>query len=321
MRSQSELFGKYIGIDVSKRELHVALTAEGPVWVIQNDAEGVAKLIERLSDLEPELIVVEPTGGYELPLAGTFAVAKLPVAIVNARQIRDLAKAANKLAKNDKIDAMNIAFFAERMRPEPRPLADAETMQVDALIRRRKQLQENLQAEESRLRTALVPRERTSLQRHIDWLGQEFKSVEKELQDVIKASPLWRVKAELLRSVPGVGKVLCGTLLGGLPELGRLNRGEIAALVGIAPLNNDSGTMRGQRHIRGGRHDVRRALFCATRVSIDSAYNPILNEAYARLTASGKPRRVAIVACMRKLLIILNAILRTNTPWSTDLHA
>jgi transposase len=321
MKGQSELFGKYIGIDISKDELHVALTAEGPVWVIKNDAAGVAKMIERLAELKPELIVMEPTGGYELPLAGTFAVAGLSVAIVNARQIRDFARGAGKLVKNDTIDAMIIAFFAERMRPEPRPLADAETMHIDALIRRRKQLQENLLAEENRLRTALVALERVSLQRHIDWLKQEFKSVEKELQVAIKASPLWRVKAELLRSVPGVGKVLCGTLLGGLPELGRLNRGEIAALVGLAPFNHDSGTMRGQRHIRGGRHDVRKALFCATRVSINSKYNPLLNEAFARLHAAGKPKRVAIVACMRKLLVILNAILRTNTPWSPELHA
>lgn len=319
MTKQENSERKYIGIDISKSTLHVAVGSDGAVWEIANDADGVAQMIERLVKLGPELIVMEPSGGYEIPLAGVLGLAKLPVAVVNARQIRDLAKAMGRLAKTDKIDARMIALFGERLRPEPRALADEETMRVDAFIRRRKQLQEDLQREENRLRTALVPSERESLSRHIDWLRGEFKVVEKTLRTVIEASPVWRAKSELLLSVPGVGKILTATLLGGLPELGTLNRGEIAALVGVAPMNHDSGTLRGQRHIRGGRHDVRKALYCATRVSVDHGYNPVLLEDYERLRKAGKPRKVVLVACMRKLLTILNAIVRANTPWRPSL--
>lgn len=321
MSEQKNPERKYIGIDISKATLHVAVGSNGAVWEIANDAAGVAELIKRLTALDPELIIMEPSGGYEIPLAGVLGVAKLPVAVVNARQIRDLAKAMGQLAKTDKIDARMIALFGERVRPEPRVLADEETMRVDAFIRRRKQLQEDLIREANRLRTALIPGERESLQRHIAWLTSEFKAVEKSMRAVVEASPVWRAKSSLLLSVPGIGKVTATALLGGLPELGKLNRGEIAALVGVAPINHDSGTMRGQRRIRGGRHDVRKALFCATRVAVDQGYNAVLCEEYVRLKAAGKPRNVVLVACMRKLLVILNAILRTNTPWTPSLRA
>jgi transposase len=317
----TELKNEYIGIDISKATLHVAIGSTGAVWEVRNDSQGVEELTQKLLAMKPALIVMEPSGGYELPLAGVFSVAKLPLAVVNARQIRDFAKAAGKLAKTDKIDARVIALFGERMRPEPRALADAETTKLDALIRRRKQLQEDLHREENRLRTAFVPAERVSLERHIEWLTAEFKGVEKTLKVVLEESPLWRAKSELLLSVPGVGRVLTMSLLGGLPELGTLNRGEIAVLAGVAPLNHDSGTMRGQRHIRGGRHDVRKALYCATKISVDLGYNPLLGEHYTRLRAAGKPRKVALVACMRKLLTVLNSMVRTNTTWQSPVSA
>lgn len=261
---------------------------------------------------------MEPTGGYEIPLAAALAAARLPVAVVNARQIRDFARAVGRLAKTDKIDAKVLAEFGEAVKPEPRPLKDEQTMEIDSLVRRRKQLQENKISEENRLRTALHKRERASIQRHIGWIDQELKDIEKTLDQAIKASPIWRAADKLIQSIPGVGRVLSMTLLAGLPELGQLSRTAIAALVGVAPFNCDSGRARGERHIRGGRHDIRRALYATTRAAVSFGYNPLLADYYARLRASGKTDKVALVACMRKLLIILNAMMKSNTPWSNS---
>ena len=317
MTQTNDSKGPYIGIDISKDNLHVAFGSRGTVVEVKNTPEGIAGLIGELQEARPQLIVMEPTGGYEIPLAAALAAAQLPIAVVNARQIRDFARAKGRLAKTDKIDAAVIAGFGEAFEPEPRPLKDEQTMEIDSLVRRRKQLQENQISENNRLRTALHKRERASLERHIDWLGQELKSVEKELQRLIKDSPIWREADKLLQSVPGVGRVLSMTLLAGLPELGKLGRSAIAALVGVAPFNCDSGKMRGERHIRGGRHDIRRALYSTTRAAVSLRYNSTLAEYYARLRAAGKPDKVAIVACMRKLLVILNAMVRTHSRWST----
>jgi transposase len=306
----------YVGIDISKDTLHVALGSRGRVFEVKNTSARVEALIEELKALRPQLIVMEPTGGYEIALAAALAAAQLPVAVVNARQIRDFARAKGQLAKTDKIDAAVIAEFGEVFKPEPRPLKDEKATELDSLVRRRKQLQENLISEQNRLRTVLHRRERQSLERHIAWIDAELKAIEKELRQCICESPIWREADKLLQSVPGVGKVLSTTLLGGLPELGKVSRSAIAALVGVAPYNSDSGRHRGERHIRGGRHDIRRALYCATRAAVSLRHNQPLAAYYERLRASGKSDKVALVACMRKLLVILNSMFRTGTPWA-----
>lgn len=306
----------YVGIDISKETLHVAIGSSGNAFETENKPAAIATLIDRLQALKPALIVMEPTGGFEIPLAAAMAAAELPVAIVNARQIRDFAKAKGRLAKTDKIDAKVIAEFGETFKPDPRPLKDDQTMEIDSLVRRRKQLQENKISEENRLRSAFRKRERQSMERHIDWITQELKDIEKALDRAIKESPIWRATDKLIQSIPGVGRVLSMTLLAGLPELGQLSRTAIAALVGVAPFNCDSGKHRGERHIRGGRHDIRKALYATTRAAINFRYNPLLVDYHARLRASGKTEKVALVACMRKLLVILNAMVKSNRAWS-----
>lgn len=308
----------HIGIDVSQETFHVAYGARGRVVEVANTPDAISTLISELLNLQPALIVMEPTGGFEIPLAAALAAAQLPVAVVNARQIRDFAKAKGRFAKTDKIDAAVIAEFAEVFQPKPRPLKDEQTMELDSLVRRRKQLQENQFSEENRLRTALHKRERLSIERHVAWIRQELKDIEKTLRETIKASPIWRETDKLIQSVPGVGKTLSMALIGGLPELGKLSRAAIAALVGVAPFNCDSGKRRGERHIRGGRHDIRRALFNTTRAAVNLGYNPLLVEYYSRLRAAGKPVNVALVGCMRKLLVILNSMVRTRASWANN---
>lgn len=323
MTKNAELENQYIGIDISKDTLHVAIGTRGRVSEIDNTQTAISNLIEQLKVIRPALIVMEPTGGYEIPVAATLAAAGFAVAVVNARQIRDFANAKNRLAKTDRIDARVIAEFAEAIKPEPRPLKDEETMAIDSLVRRRKQLQENQISEKNRLRTAFHKREQQSLERHIAWISQELKDIEKELQRAITSSPIWRETDKLLQSVPGVGKVLSMTLLAGLPELGKLGRGAIAALVGVAPFACDSGksskrSKPGGRHIRGGRHDIRKALYATTRAAVCRGYNPLLAEYYTRLRGAGKTDKVALVACMRKLLVILNSMVRANTSWTIN---
>jgi transposase len=302
----------FIGIDVAKAQLEFACRPGRATGVIANDERGITALVARCRALVPTLIVCEATGGYEAPLVAALATAGLPVVVANPRQVRDFAKATGQLAKTDALDAQILALFAERVRPMPRPLPDAAVEALDALLTRRRQLVEMLTAERNRLLVARAT-VRRDLQQHIRFLERRLRDADDDLHLAVKASPLWRVKDDLLQSVPGVGRVVSLTLLAELPELGRLSHKEIAALVGVAPLNRDSGTLRGKRLVYGGRAPVRAALYMAALVA--SRYNPVIRTFYRRLRAAGKPAKVALTACMRKLLTILNAIARDGAPW------
>lgn len=302
----------YVGIDVSKEYLDVALLPSRKKRREVNDEAGILKLTERLKKLAPALVVLEPTGGLEAPVAGALAAEGLPVAIVNARQIRDYARATGKLAKTDGVDALVMAEFAQAVKPEVRPLRDEEAEEMKATVARRRQLLEMLTTEKNRLaisRKQIKP----SILAHIEYLKRELGDINKDLRRMVESSPVWREKDDLLQSVPGVGRVLSVTLLAELPELGSLNRREIASLVGVAPFNRDSGYMRGKRRIWGGRAHIRAVLYMAALVG--ARYNPVIKAFYERLLAKGKAKKVALVACMRKLLTIMNAILRTRRPW------
>ena len=303
----------FVGIDVSKDRLDVAVRPTGEAWQVPYDLQGISSLTGRLRELTPHLVVVEATGGMELVLVGELAAAQLPVAVVNPRQVRDFARAAGKLAKTDALDAQVLAHFAEAMNPEPRPLPDASTQELGALVARRRQLVGMITAEKNRVRTA-TQRIRPKVQEHIRWLEENLEELDRDLGDFMRSSPMWKDKDELLRSTPGVGPVLSMTLLSDLPELGALNRGEIAALVGVAPFNRDSGTLRGKRTVWGGRSQVRAALYMAALVA--TRYNPVLRDFYQRLCAAGKPKKVALTACMRKLLTILNVMVKHHSHWN-----
>ena len=301
-----------VGIDVSKGPLDVAILPEGEVWSVTNDEEGITQVVKRLKSLRPRLVVLEATGGMETALVGAAATARLPVVVVNPRQVRDFAKSVGALAKTDAIDARVLARFAEAVRSEVRPFKDKEASQFSALLARRRQLVEMLTAEKNRLGTApqaIHP----SIEEHIEWLEQRLTDINGKLKKTIKQSPVWRAKEQLLRTAPGVGPVLSATLVAGLPELGALNRKQIAALVGVAPFNRDSGTYRGRRCIWGGRGSIRAVLYMATLAA--TRFNPVIRAFYLRLCAAGKERKVALTACMRKLLTILNAMAKTGTPW------
>jgi len=302
----------YVGIDVAKERLDVAPRPVGAGWQVANDERGVVELVARLDQLRPALVVLEATGGMELPLVGALAAAGLPVVVINPRQAREFAKATGRLAKTDAIDAQVLAHFAEAVRPRLRPLADAAAQELSALMTRRRQLIEMLTAERNRLRTA-APAVRPDIQEHIRWLERRLADLDGDLSQTIRSSDIWREKDDLLQSAPGVGPVVSTTLLADLPELGALNRKEIAALVGVAPLNRDSGTLRGRRTVWGGRSKVRSALYMATLVATQR--NPVIRIFYQRLLSAGKPKKVALTACMRKLLTILNAMSRSRTPW------
>jgi transposase len=304
--------GAFVGIDVAQAHLDVAVRPRGDAWRVAHDDTGIGALVERLRALGPALVVLEATGGLEGPLAGALAAAGLPAAIVNPRQVRDFARATGRLAKTDRLDAAVLAHFAQAVRPPVRPLPAATEQALRGLVARRRQLLEMLVAERNRRRTVL-PQLRAELDEHIAWLERRLQQLDRELGEALRASPLWRAQEDLLRSVKGVGPVLSATLLTELPELGRLDRRQIAALVGVAPLSRDSGTWRGKRTCWGGRAAVREALYMAALVA--SRFNPVLRAVYQRLLARGKPKKVALVACMRKLLILLNAILAHRTPW------
>ncbi|MBI2855728.1 MAG: IS110 family transposase [Chloroflexi bacterium] len=306
----------FIGIDVSKAHLDVAVLPTGQGWRESNDEAGRTRLVEQISALTPALVVLEATGGLEAPLAGALGVAKVPVAVVNPRQVRDFAKALGLLAKTDTLDAQVIAQFAQRVRPTPRPLPDAQAQELSALLTRRRQLIQMRTAEENRFSRTALPALRREIQEHLDWLEERLTRLDDDLGNRLRESPLWHEKEDLLKSVPGVGPVLSSTLLAELPELGALDRKQIAALVGVAPVNHDSGRRRGQRHIRGGRAQVRSVLYMATIAS--TRCNPVIRSFYQRLCAQGKPKKVALVASMHKFLIILNAILRHRTPWNPN---
>lgn len=310
----------FVGIDVAKQDLAIHLRPSDEHFSVTNDERGVRKLVTRLSELRPELIVLEATGGLEILAVSLLAAHSLPVVVVNPRQIRHYAKATGELSKTDRIDARIIALFAERVRPEVRAIPDEEARELDALIGRRRQLLAMLQAEKNRL-TQLIflpgkQQVRKSIKKHISFLERELHLAESDVEDAVRKSPLWRERDDLLQSVPGVGRVLSFTLLSDLPELGRLSRREIAKLVGVAPLSWDSGTLRGHRFIQGGRQSVRRALYMGALVA--TRYNPVIRSFYQRLLLAGKPKKVALVACMRKLLTILNTMVRRGERWMAD---
>lgn len=302
----------FVGVDVAKERLDVVVRPGGEGWSEANDEAGVATLLARLRRLGPALIVCEATGGFERLAVGSLAAAGLPVVVANPRQVRDFARATGQLAKTDQLDAGILALFAERVRPPARPLPDAAAQLLDAVLTRRRQLLEMLTAEKNRLGFAPKPLHR-GIRQHIQWLQRQLDDVTGELAMLVEASPVWRAKDDLLQSVPGVGPIVSYTLLGELPELGTLSHKQIAALAGVAPLARDSGTLRGKRMIWGGRASVRTALFMAALCG--RRWNPALKVFYDRLIAAGKPKKVALIACARKLLTILNAMVRSNTQW------
>jgi transposase len=302
----------YAGIDVAKASLDLAVRPAGTHERLPNDEAGIGQVIARLRACQPALVVLEATGGLEYPLAAALAAAGLAVAVVNPRQVRDFAKAVGQLAKTDALDAHLLARFAEVVRPEPRPLPDADAQNLSAVLARRRQVITMLAAEQQRLPTT-PPALRPRVEAHIAWLRQERDDLDRALRRQIRASPLWREDDDLLQSVPGVGPVLSTTLIAELPELGRLNRKQIAALVGVAPLNCESGILRGRRIVWGGRARIRAVLWMGTLVAVQR--NPAIRAFYQRLVAARKPKKVALTACMHKLLLILNALLRQRTPW------
>ena len=303
----------FVGIDVAKDRLDVHIRPSGEAFSLSHDAAGLTGLGERLARLGPTLVALEATGGYEVPVAAALASAGLPVAVLNPRQIRDFARASGQLAKTDSLDARVIAAFAEAVRPAARALPDEQARTLGALVTRRRQLVEMYGAELNRRRLVHDRQVQQQLAAHLRWLEQALADLERELRQAIRATPVWRETEDLLRSVPGIGPVTAFTLLADLPELGRLPRRQIAALVGVAPFNRDSGAFRGRRTIRGGRADVRRVLYMATISAIRR--NPIIGTFYRRLRATGHPAKVAITAAMRKLITTLNAILREHRPW------
>ena len=303
----------YVGIDVSKAQLDVAERPSGERAVIPHTEQDIAALVKQLGARRPACVVLEATGGLQAPLASALAIAGISVAVVNPRQVRDFAKATGQLAKTDAIDAQILARFAEAVRPAPRPLPDEATQAFSALLTRRRQLIEMLVAEQHRMRTAPRPIQR-QIQAHLTWLKQQLAMLDEDLTHRIQATPLWREQEDLLRSVPGIGPVVSRTLLGELPELGRLTHKQIAALVGVAPLNRDSGSLRGRRMIWGGRAVVRGVLYYMSAV-VAARRNPIIKAFYQRLRTAGKAPKVALVACMRKLVTILNAMVKHRTPW------
>jgi len=292
--------------------LVVASTTEVGCWSVSNDETGLAVLVQRVSVLDPALVVLEATGGYELAAVAALAAAALPVVVANPREVRDFAKALGRLAKTDQLDAHILAQFAERVQPELRPVVDGATQGLRALVTRRRQLIEMLTAERSRLALA-SPGVRPSIEAVIAALEASLAEIDQNLDHTLRSSPLWHAKDRLLQSTPGVGRVLSSTLLAHVPELGRLNRKQIAALVGVAPFNRDSGLFRGRRTVWGGRAPVRAVLYMSTLVAV--RYNPVLKAFYTRLRTAGKPPKLALTACMRKLLTILNAMARDSLSW------
>lgn len=305
----------YVGIDVSKSRLDVGFNSDQDFFGVNNDPAGIATCLKKLNKVKPVLVVLEATGGLQAPVVASLATAGLAVAVVNPRQVRDFAKATGVLAKTDKMDAVILAKFAEAVRPEPRRLSDETETNLRALVARRRQLVEMLVSEKNRIPTA-QSKVRPRIKSHIAWLESELEDIDKDTLAAIKNSPMWREKENLIRSVPGVGAVTSSTLLACLPELGELSRKEIAALVGVAPLNRDSGQYRGRRTVWGGRANVRSVLYMATLVA--TRHNPVIKEFYMRLRDAGKVAKVALVACMRKLLCILNAIVKQGTPWQPE---
>jgi len=306
----------YIGIDVSKKQLDVAIRPGNDFFQVANDDLGLAALVQRLVSLQPQLILLEASGGFETLAAASLRQADLPAQIINPRQVRRFADSTGRLAKTDKIDAGVLAHFAEVLKPPLRPWPEAQQQELAALMTRRRQLVEMVVMEKNRLGTAWSPKVRKSLQVHLQALQEQLKELEQDLDDFIRRSPLYLEKDQLLQSVPGVGALTSQSLMAWLPELATLNRKQIAALVGVAPFNRDSGQMRGRRTVWGGRQQVRPSLYMATIAAC--RFNPAIQNFYQRLLQAGKRKKVAITACMRKLLTILNAVLKHQQPWRLD---
>lgn len=304
-----------VGIDVSKDRLDVAVRPSGEVFVIERNPVGLEQLTLRLGALSPALVALEASGGFETIVAAALAAARLPVVVVNPAQIRAFAKAVGQRAKTDPIDAAVIAHFAEATRPEPRPLPDEATRLLADLVARRRQILEMMVAERQREKRVTVPHLRKSIMRLLKALERELTSVDTDINDAVRGSPAWREKEDLLASVPGVGPTIARTLIAELPELGQLSRRQVAALAGLAPFTRQSGQWRGKSFIGGGRTAVRTALFMGAMVA--KKYNPVLRTFFNRLVAAGKPKMVALIAVARKLLTMLNAILRDRRPWQT----
>jgi transposase len=307
----------FVGIDVAKESLDAHLLPQAEAVTVENTHDGLRALLAALKKHPHCLVVLEATGGLEIPLAAELNQAGLDVVVVNPRQVRDFARALGILAKTDRIDAAVLARFAERVRPEVRPMPDAQQEQLKELMARRRQLVQMTLTEQNRLARARATRVRRDVEAHLAWLEPQRRRLDKDLDDAVRQSPIWREKEDLLRDVPGVGPVLARTLTASLPELGRLNRRELAALVGVAPMNRDSGRMRGRRTIWGGRAALRAVLYMGALAA--TRCNPVIRRFYQRLLKNGKPKKVALTACMRKLLTILNAIIRTGVPWQNHL--
>jgi len=306
---------KFVGVDVSKASLDVAVDSKKAVFTVANDQHGVDELAQKLREIDPALIVFEATGGYELLAASSLVQAGLPVAIVNPRQVRDFAKSLGVLAKTDAIDARVIARFAAAVKPDRRAIKDGLASELTALVARRRQIVEMMVAEQNRLEKANTCN-RKDIKDHIRWLEKRLEKIETHIGKTIKNSPIWRCKDNILQSMNGIGPVTSAALISDLPELGQLSRKKIAKLVGLAPLNRDSGKFHGRRKIWGGRAQVRAALYMGTLAAV--RYNPPIKAFYQRLIAAGKCHKVAITACMRKMLIILNAMLRDQTLWQQN---
>lgn len=308
----------YVGIDVSKACLDGASNPRQGRWRFANDAAGIEALVAHVCRLRPVLVVLEATGGYERAVVSALAAAELPLVVANPREVREYARATKRLAKTDALDAEVLADFGEACKPPVRALPEGTVRELQARLLRRRQLTEMLTAERNR-RSQTPGSLRGRVEAHMAWLQQELDELDQDLDELIRCSPVWREQEQLLRSVPGVGPVVSRALLGGLPELGRLNRQQIAGLVGVAPLNRDSGSYRGRRSCWGGRAHVRSALYMAALVA--SRFNPVIRTFYHRLREAGKPPKVALTACARKLLVIMNSMLKTGQPWDPALAA
>ncbi|MBA0086358.1 MAG: IS110 family transposase [Acidobacteria bacterium Pan2503] len=304
-----------VGIDVSKNRLDVAVRPRGEVFAVERNAAGLESLVARLRVLSPRVVALEATGGFEIIVAAALASGGLPVVVVNPAQIRSFAKAIGQRAKTDPIDAAVIAHFAEATKAEPRPLPDEATRLLADLVARRRQIIEMIVAERQREKRVTISHLKKSITRLLKALEKELASVDTDIDDAVRASPAWREKEDLLASVPGIGTIIARTMIAELPELGLLGGKQITALVGLAPFTRQSGQWRGRSFIGGGRSAVRAALFMGAMVA--KKHNPVLKAFFDHLIAAGKPKKVALIAVARKLLIILNAIIRDNRPWQT----
>jgi len=308
----------FVGLDVSKRRLDVAVRPQGRHFVTPNDERGIKQLVKRLAALKPHLIVLEASGGYEFLVIAALAEAQLPVALINPQAVRKFAGATGRLAKTDKIDAQVLAHFAEALRPEPRPLPDQAHQVLKAALKRRQQVVKMMGQEENRLEKTFIAAVRRDIQEHLTWLRRRLEELNRDIDDLIRQSPLWRERDRLFQSVPGIGPVVSRAVIAQLPEVGTLPGKKAVALAGLAPYNRDSGHFRGKRMIRGGRSYLRRMLYMAAVVA--SRYNPVIRAFYQRLVAAGKPKKLALTACMRKLVLILNAMVKHHQPWNQFLN-